>query len=273
MGESDVMTFDSLDDPIRVMCSKGFTVGKYVFEKQVGTSAIYCVKEVTVEGAKIVLHNLGRGARPTTAVIPAAGLLKAWSLLKGDPPMEVPSTWMLKHSFHTSEQVSIEATRAKLFLALKEYEETCKDTWKDSLSFSVRPSHVTVSCDVKKGGLKLCPAVTLDRITAKKEAGAIEVLGPTKMYLRRAAQPCTETVEKWPVGTTLIPYFWVNFTSDPDAVNMTSIMHKSTCFEFPILVNKFPIKKYTQLLAFKAKPAIEPLKGAEQVKNAKRPRV
>ena len=279
------LTFDGVNDPHYIASRHGLTVGTYVYERVVGSSKLYKIKSIG-DAVEIEQHAKWHDGVDSYSV-PLSHMMNRFAVFKAEPPTKIPDAWEKTQSFLASDDAKIEAAKANLFAAIKDFEQRNINTWQGCLSFGLRPSapnaqytiakcakrEVIAKCDVDTGVLQLAPTVLMKHMTSKSDSNSFEtemclkpplVSEPVSIYISRPSQPSSDDISAW--KDPLVPFFWVGTTTDMAKANMElRIQRISEDTSFPVFVNTKPLKVNVQLLFFKGSKVVVPLKGVAVV--------
>ena len=265
------LTFDGVNDPHYIASRHGLTVGTYVYERVVGSSKLYKIKSIG-DAVEIERHAKWHDGVDSYSA-PLSHMMNRFAVFKAEPPTKIPDAWEKTQSFLASDDAKIEAAKANLFAAIKDFEQRNIKTWQGCLSFGLRPSEVIAKCDVDTGVLQLAPTVLMKHMTSKSGSNSFEtemclkpplVSEPVSIYISRPSQPSSDDISAW--KDPLVPFFWVGTTTDMAKANMElRIQRISEDTSFPVFVNTKPLKVKEQLLFFKSSKVVVPLKGVAVV--------
>ncbi|CAJ1448885.1 unnamed protein product [Effrenium voratum] len=146
------------------------------------------------------------------------------------------------------------------------YKES-KHLAEDDFVFVMNPMGLRSNKDFKANSIKLFPIGSIAKLKDEKHNNVVvKVTGSQQQFVVQAPKAFSWEAEK--ESGALVHFFWVKATREGDKVNMQWATHKSNGLQVPILVNKHPIAKHTQLLMDSEKLEKE---GVHEEANAAKP--
>ena len=246
----------------------GFCVNAVIFEKAVGSQPTNLYKIQSMNESFVELCAACDYTDEGHVIkLEIDQMLNSWSVSKGEPPIKLDMGECRNAALNS------DAVKSAVFLAIRKLDGQY-DNGDDALVFFRRPDEVRTKRTFDKGELTLVPSCPLQGIVAKqsgihlgtqsfdKTSAELWMLPPPK-------PPLDVPMEKIKAGLSLVAFFWVEYTSDKETVNMNEAIIKCDGIRIPVLQNTVHLQKLKKLWRYKApKDAAVPLQNVISVSKA-----
>eukprot|EP00973_Karenia_brevis_P042142 5835110-Karenia_brevis.AAC.1 len=139
----EVVSIDQVGDPQHIAAKKGFIKNGIVYNKELGTSSLFIIKELTSAKVELESREFMPNATVKMHAMPVPQLLKEWSLWKGslnDLPGLVENDVVTTHPPWNTINYIQDVARIGLFHALSSYASKYGSNGHDQLLYTMNPS-------------------------------------------------------------------------------------------------------------------------------------